>query len=431
MRYSSIIAMLLFSTAAFAGEVAVPNIFVAGEKALAEEVNENFSSLADGVNDNDARIDTNIIDIEANSTALATKQNRVSACDPGTSIRVINENGSVVCELDDVGTIGTGDITSVVAGSGLNGGAETGEAVLSVDTSVIQQKLSNSVCPAGQYVASIADNGAVTCSTPPTSSGDITAVNTLVGSGLSGGAASGDVTLAVDTNVVQQKLSGSACAGIAYVKSIDEIGATVCGIPPQGDITSVSPGTGLSDGGASGDVTLNIDFTKVQGVVQGVCSDGRSAIRSINPDGNVTCQPISNNGFTAGCGSTCNSTVTGDESTININSISVSTNAASGRILVHFNGSIECRGTLGDYVYVTTQIKESASGEPTNTGDGSAMLRMSLTDSRYQTHPINLVRSFPVAVSGTYTFYANAKNVGTTSIGCRFFGGNMEAIYIP
>lgn len=58
-------------------------------------------------------------------------QRRVSgACAPGSSVRVINEDGSVVCETDSAGT---GDITNVIAGVGLSGGGLTGAVTIDVD----------------------------------------------------------------------------------------------------------------------------------------------------------------------------------------------------------------------------------------------------------------------------------------------------------
>jgi len=57
----------------------------------------------------------------------------------------------------------------------------------------------------------------------------------------------------------------------------------------SGDITGITAGIGLSGGGASGDLTLDVDTTSIQNRVIGTCPAGES-INMIKLDGSVTCE---------------------------------------------------------------------------------------------------------------------------------------------
>ncbi len=125
-----LLSTLLFSGVAFSSDYTIPNTFSAGNPALASDVNANFTAAQDAINDNQNQLDG--------------KQERVSGtCAAGSSIRVINTNGTVTCEVDS----DSGDITGVTAGSGLTGGGTSGSVSISIPTGGVTSThiLNNSV----------------------------------------------------------------------------------------------------------------------------------------------------------------------------------------------------------------------------------------------------------------------------------------------
>jgi hypothetical protein len=145
------------------------------------------------------------------------------------------------------------DDTTYSAGEGLT---LTGTA-FSADTAYLQRRVSDT-CSSGNAIRVINTDGTVTCEPVTGGAGDITAVN--AGEGLTGGGESGDVTLGIDGpyQLPQSCANGEIpeWTGAAWACGTDDVGTGGGG----GDITAVNAGTGLTGGGESGDVTLDVDF---------------------------------------------------------------------------------------------------------------------------------------------------------------------------
>jgi endosialidase-like protein len=138
-----------------------------------------------------------------------TLQQRVTGtCPPGQSIRVINANGSVVCEVDDNSG---GTVTSVSTGAGLTGGPITTSGTISIATG-------------GVTSAHIAD-------------GTIGALD-------------------VNPGQVQLRVTGSCGPGNA-IRVVDQSGAVTCQSVGSGTVTAVTASAPLvSSGGTTPNISL-------------------------------------------------------------------------------------------------------------------------------------------------------------------------------
>jgi len=137
-------------------------------------------------------------------------QTRVAgACAVGSSIRAIAEDGTVTCEADDAGSVGT----TYTAGAGLTLMGST----FAVDGAAVQARVS-ATCPPGSSIRAIGADGTVTCEAD-----DDTVTTYSAGDGMS----LVGTTFSVDTAYVQRRVAAGCTAGSA-IRSIAADGSVTC-----------------------------------------------------------------------------------------------------------------------------------------------------------------------------------------------------------
>ena len=236
-------------------------------------------------------------------------QNRVTGtCPIGSSIRVINANGSVVCEVDDNSG---GTVTSVGTGSGLTGGPITTSGTLSIATG-------------GVTSAHIAD-------------GTVGAVD-------------------VNPAQVQLRVTGTCATGSA-IRVVDQSGTVTCQSVGSGTVTAVTASPPLA---SSGGTTPNISLPNVIiDTVLGNTAIGVEALLS-----NTTGTDNTASGVLALASNTTGSSNTASGIFALLANTTGFNNTASGRSAAQFNttGAVNTASGFAALLANTTGFANTASG---------------------------------------------------------------------
>jgi hypothetical protein len=127
-----------------------------------------------------------------------TQARTIGNCGAGSSIRQINQDGTLVCEVD---TTNSGDITGVVAGTGLTGGGPAGDVTLSIPTGGVTSTLIADGTVTGADIAAdtigAADIATGAVGTPEIADGSVSGVDIAAGTIASSSIADGSLA-AVD-----------------------------------------------------------------------------------------------------------------------------------------------------------------------------------------------------------------------------------------
>ncbi len=257
MRFFIFLILLVFTTSLIADEIIVPHVFKADKRAIASEVNENFSVLAEAINSNEAEIEILNIEVVENRdnihVLVEQLKSSVQSAD-GQSSQIISVAQTVQNHGDNIKVIEDEFVSKKIEINSNKSNIDANSTIIESNhikvsqqqaTIALKQNRMVGGCEEGSSIRIISTDGTVVCefdSESDANGGDVTAIT--VGNGLLGGATSGDINLAVDTSIIQKKLKNATCSTRELITTIMEDGAVICS--PTNGVSEIIGGTGIS-----------------------------------------------------------------------------------------------------------------------------------------------------------------------------------------